>query len=69
MTTHIRKGVDSMSHGWGRLIMHPEKNGMELQGANANELTDDMELDPVVGMPTYNAIPCSIHAEEISSDV
>ena len=59
----IRKGVVSMSHGWGRQIMHPEKDGLELQGANANELTDDMELDPVVGIATYNAIPCSIHAE------
>jgi hypothetical protein len=58
-----------MPHGWGRQIMHLEKDGMELQGANANELTDDLDLDPVVGISTYNAIPCSIHAVEISSDV
>jgi hypothetical protein len=30
----ILKRVVSMAHGWGRQLMHPEKDGLERQGAN-----------------------------------
>jgi anaerobic selenocysteine-containing dehydrogenase len=58
----IRKGVVSMGSGWGRQLFHPEIDHIENQGANANELTDDNNLDAIVGMPVYNAIPCSVRA-------
>lgn len=56
----IRKGVVSMGSGWGRQLFHPQSEHIENQGANANKLTDDTNLDPIVGMPVYNAIPCSV---------
>jgi formate dehydrogenase len=56
----IRKGVVSMASGWGRRLFHPESEDIAYQGANANELTDDLNLDPIVGMPIYNAIPCAV---------
>lgn len=56
----IRKGVVSIGSGWGRQLFHPQTDHIENQGVNANELTDDDNLDPIVGMPVYNAIPCSV---------
>lgn len=58
----IRKGVVSMASGWGRRLFHPRSDDIVYQGANANELTDDLNLDPVVGMPVYNAIPCAVRS-------
>jgi formate dehydrogenase len=59
----IRQGVVSIPPGWGRSLMHPEKEEavtVVTVGANANLLTDDEDLDPLVGMPRYNAIPCRL---------
>jgi anaerobic selenocysteine-containing dehydrogenase len=56
----IRQGVVSIPPGWGRSLMHPEKEEAVTVGANANLLTDDENLDPLVGMPRYNAIPCRL---------
>ncbi|MBW1841702.1 MAG: molybdopterin-dependent oxidoreductase [Deltaproteobacteria bacterium] len=58
----IRRGVVSIPPGWGRALMHPDKEGEVTVGANANILTDDENLDPLVGMPRYNAIPCRLSA-------
>lgn len=64
VTEDIRRGVVSMASGWGRRLLHPEVEGVESQGANANELTDDVALDRIVGMPVYNAIPCAVRRIE-----
>jgi len=56
----IRQGVVSIPPGWGRDLMHPDKEGAVTVGANANLLTDDENLDSLTGMPRYNAIPCSL---------
>jgi anaerobic selenocysteine-containing dehydrogenase len=59
---NIRRGVVSIVPGWGRVLFHPEKEQKVVAGANANILTDDENLDPLVGMPKYNAIPCRLSA-------
>jgi formate dehydrogenase len=61
VTDQIRKGVISIGHGWGRKLSHPDmqRTGEE-QGVNVNLLTDDSRLDPLVGMPIYNSIPCRV---------
>lgn len=61
VTNDIRPGVVSMPHGWGRKLFHPEaQTEVEVLGASANLLTDDVELDALTGMPIYNSIPCSV---------
>jgi formate dehydrogenase len=61
VTEDVRPGVVSLTHGWGRRLFHPETwTRPEHQGANANLLTGDENLDELCGMPVYNAIPCSV---------
>jgi formate dehydrogenase len=61
VTDDIRPGVVSLQHGWGRSLFHPEtRPEVEQQGANANWLVDDENLDPLCGMPVFNAIPCAV---------
>jgi anaerobic selenocysteine-containing dehydrogenase len=59
----IRRSVVSIPPGWGRALMHPDREGSETAGANADFLTNDENLDPLVGMPRYNAIPCRLSTE------
>jgi hypothetical protein len=33
---------------------------MEQEGVSANLLVDDENLDPLSGMPVFNAIPCAL---------
>jgi anaerobic selenocysteine-containing dehydrogenase len=61
VTSDIRPGVVSLTHGWGRRLFHPETHPtVEEQGCSANPLTDDEDLDPLSGMPVFDAIPCSV---------
>jgi anaerobic selenocysteine-containing dehydrogenase len=60
---NIRKGVVSMPSGWGRKLVHPDLDKEENHGVNANELTNDIDLDPLVAMPVYNAIPCAVRRQ------
>jgi formate dehydrogenase len=61
VTQDIRRGVVSMTHGWGRRLFHPEAKPIpEEHGTCANLLTGDENLDELCGMPVYNAIPCSV---------
>jgi formate dehydrogenase len=60
---NIRKGVVSILPGLGMVLFHPEKGKKIMAGANANLLTDDENLDPLSGMPVYNAIPCRIRRQ------
>lgn len=65
VTDDIRPGVVSLTHGWGRVLFHPETlTTPEYQGTNANLLTGDENLDELCGMPVYNAIPCAVVPEE-----
>ncbi len=65
VTDDIRPGVVSLTHGWGRKLFHPEtRPSPERQGANANLLTGDENLDALCGMPVYNAIFCAILPDE-----
>jgi formate dehydrogenase len=65
VTDDIRPGVVSLQHGWGRRLFHPETQPTaEEQGINANLLVDDENLDPLSGMPIFNAIPCAIRRVE-----
>jgi anaerobic selenocysteine-containing dehydrogenase len=60
---NIRKGVVSIPSGWGRKLVHPDLDKVEYHGVNVNELTSDTDLDPLVAMPVYNAIPCSVRRQ------
>lgn len=57
---NIRRDVVSIPSGWGRKLVHPDSDKEECHGVNVNELTGDTNLDPLVAMPIYNAIPCSV---------
>ncbi|MFX8339374.1 hypothetical protein ABTL37_19375, partial [Acinetobacter baumannii] len=51
----LRRGVVSMSHGWGSL---PDETVYERDGANTGLLiSTDRELDPINAMPRMTAIP------------
>jgi formate dehydrogenase len=61
ITDKIRKGVISIGHGWGRKPFHPDMpRAGKQEGVNVNLLTDDSRLEPLVGMPIYNSIPCRV---------
>lgn len=67
VTNDIRPGVVSLQHGWGRRLFHPEEQpATEQQGVSANLLTGDENLDPLSGMPRFNAIPCAVRRVETS---
>jgi anaerobic selenocysteine-containing dehydrogenase len=54
----LRKGVVSMTHGWGGL---PEEPGNYRQvGSNPNLLIDSRRRDPINAMPVMSAIPVRI---------
>ncbi len=51
----LRRGVVSMSHGWGTL---PQDTVYERDGANTGLLiSTDRDLDPINAMPRMTAIP------------
>jgi anaerobic selenocysteine-containing dehydrogenase len=63
VTDDIAPGVVSIPHGWGH-----DLPGVELSvasrtgGANANRLTDDLELDPLSGTAVLNGVPVTVEA-------
>ena len=65
----LMPGVVSVPHGWGH-----DRPGMQLSvaserpGVNCNLLTDDAELEPIVGNAVFNGVPVRVtaaaHAQE-----
>jgi hypothetical protein len=57
----VRRGVVSISHGFGR---NPdEAEDPRLDGANTNRLLRaDVDFDPITGMPRMGAIPVAVCA-------
>ena len=61
VTGRIRQGVVSLPHGWGH-----GRSGTRLgcsadhPGASANDLTDDLVVDPTCGNAVLNGVPVRI---------
>lgn len=55
----MRQGVVSMSHGWGGL---PGNEVYRYHGASTNDLVpdDDLNVEPINGMPWFSALPVDI---------
>ncbi len=62
LTTDIRQGVVSIPHGWGHT-----HSGTALRvaskhaGVSANDLTDDLLVDPICGTTALNGVPVTLH--------
>jgi anaerobic selenocysteine-containing dehydrogenase len=56
----LRRGVVSISHGWGGLPGEPGASG-DNRGANVNRLTSTRsDLDPINAMPRLTALPVRV---------
>lgn len=61
----LMPGVVSLPHGWGH-----DRPGMRLSraslrpGVNCNALTDDAELEPIVGNAIYGGVPVEVERAE-----
>ena len=57
----IGRGVCSMTHAWGGL---PSNDGSVREiGTSTNRLmTNDIDYDPITGMPRQSSIPVTIRA-------
>jgi anaerobic selenocysteine-containing dehydrogenase len=64
MDEHVRRGVVSMTHGYGR---NPgEDENPHEDGCNVGRLmSDDSEYDPITGIPRMGAVPIAIRAARI----
>jgi hypothetical protein len=61
VTDALMPGVVSLPHGWGH-----GRAGLRLSvagrhpGASANDLTDELRIDPVSGNAALNGVPVSV---------
>ena len=59
----MRPGVVSLPHGWGH-----NRSGMQIRVAEANahvsvnDLTDEQQIEPVVGNAILNGVPVQVEA-------
>ena len=66
VSDEIMPGVVSLPHGWG----HRSRPGMQLQVAEAhahvsvNDLTDEQQIEPIVGNAILNGVPVEVVAAE-----
>ena len=59
----LRPGVVSLPHGWGhRGVGLALRVAAAHPGVNCNELTDDAELEGVVGNAIFNGVPVRVDA-------
>jgi anaerobic selenocysteine-containing dehydrogenase len=59
----LMPGVVSVPHGWGHdapgLLLHL---ATQRPGVNCNALTDDAELEPIVGNAIFSGVPVRVEA-------
>ena len=64
VSDEIMRGVVSLPHGWG----HRGQPGMQIRVAEANarvsvnDLTDEEQIEPVVGNAILNGVPVEVEA-------
>jgi anaerobic selenocysteine-containing dehydrogenase len=56
----IMPSVISIPHGWGRRFQGAGAHAGSELGVNVNRLTDDLDREPLTGMPVFNGIACRL---------
>jgi formate dehydrogenase len=56
----IMPGVISIPHAWGRRFQGAGADASSEVGVNVNRLTDDLQREPLTGMPVFNGIACRL---------
>jgi anaerobic selenocysteine-containing dehydrogenase len=60
----LRRGVVSLTHGWGSLDPQADAHDPERAGANTNVLTSaEMQVDPINAMPVFTGLTLRVRAE------
>jgi hypothetical protein len=53
-------GVVSIPHAWGRCFQGAGADAGPEFGVNVNRLTDDLQREPLTGMPVFKGIACRL---------
>jgi len=63
ISNDIMPGVISLPHGWGHQLAGVALGvAADLDGASANDLTDDMVVDPLSGNAVFSGVPVRINS-------
>lgn len=68
VTTEVMPGVVSLPHGWGHAASaHGQSVAVQHAGVSANDLTDDQQVESVVGQSILNGVPVRLRAVALGS--
>jgi anaerobic selenocysteine-containing dehydrogenase len=60
LTDEVRRGVVSLPHGFGHTDPSTQRLAGSLEGPNANAISDEQQVEPVLGTSILNGIPVEV---------
>ncbi len=66
VTDAMRRGVLSLPHGFGHAQTPGLPLAQELAGPNANALTDELHVEPILGSSILNGVPVTVEAADVA---